>query len=89
MENNDKSNLRLFDGTETPALIIPYNIQKFCHSHVEVQTGNGAISTIKIRPTKPFLKELNERVFILLQASIENSLLNERSNLTSKDIPKP
>ena len=87
MKNGDREALRLFDGTETPVLVVTFNIQKFCHHNVETQTADDDIVTVKVRPTKPFLRELNERVYTILQKSIENALLDYRSNLMVQDIP--
>lgn len=85
MENGDKEVIRTFKETGSPVFIVTFNIQKFCHQ-LEEQTEDDDVVSLKLRPTKPFLVELNERVFDLIEESINKARAEGRTNLMAQDV---
>ena len=85
MKDGDKDTVRVFEETDSPVFIVTFNIQKFCH-RLEEQTEDDDVVKVKIRPTKPFLVALNERVFDLLEESIHKARSEGRTNLMAQDV---
>jgi hypothetical protein len=77
--------VRIFDETGSPVFVITFNIQKFCHK-IDEQDENDNVVPVKLRPTEPYLLELNERVFDLIEESIQHAREEGRTNLMVQDV---
>jgi hypothetical protein len=82
---SSRDGVRIFDETKSPVFIITFNIQKFCHK-LEEQNEDDDIVSLKMRPTEPYLLELNERVFDLIEESIKSARDEGRTNLMPQDV---
>ena len=80
-----RDGVRIFDETGSPVFVITFNIQKFCHK-LEEQDEDDNVVRLKMRPTEPYLLELNERVFDLIAESIQTARDEGRTNLMAQDV---
>lgn len=87
MEKSDKHELRRDEETGLPIFIIVNQIKKFCHHHIQEQTEDGDIISVKLRPTQKFMAQLNERVIELLEESINHARNADRMDLMVEDVP--
>ena len=87
MSKADKHVLRRDGESGLPIFIIVNQIKKFCHHHIQEQTGNGDIVDLKIHPTQKFMDRLNEAVIELLEESIGKAHGDNRMELIAEDVP--
>lgn len=87
MSDANGKEIRRDKETGLPIFLVEYNVKKFCHREITEQTEDGDVVDVKMRPTTQFLQKLNERIFDLLELSIQNAREDDRTNLMINDVP--